>query len=233
MESSSVNSASITSPQLETLKTNTTNTSTNATVIDLFNTFLAPLNLAPPKSDSDYDESGSEETEEDRPSAVCLMETCDTNRRQTFLLFSSKTTPQLLDTNPADTQELPCVPFWRTLTSSPTRILFSIAVPSSDGWENEEAVHWFNGFAVDSDMFVQFPKTAGWGSKDLTTALLAVLEAGQDIIKAAMVWLIVRRDPDELENLVHALMYAGFEADEVPAGVCIDDDDYLAMSMKI
>jgi hypothetical protein len=143
--------------------------------------------------------------------------------------------------------------FWRrVMASSATTAdysdgeLVSVAVPSSEGWEDQDDIHWFYGFTHPTttlpttttttnqhqkDLFVRFPTTAGWDAKDLNASLLALIELGQEVCRCGRVWLVVRRNPDELENLVHTLMYVGFEVDD-PA-FAYDDERYLMLKLDL
>jgi hypothetical protein len=108
----------------------------------------------------------------------------------------------------------------------------AVAVPSSEGWEDVEDIHWFHGFTLSdargqSCLVVRFPTTAGWDAADLNASLLALIELGQDALKCDQIFLALKRNPDELENLVHTLMYVGFEVDDVD-GVA-EDCGYLTL----
>jgi hypothetical protein len=98
----------------------------------------------------------------------------------------------------------------------------AVAVPSSEGWEDEDDIHWFYGFTVKLDqekgLFVRFPTTAGWDSADLTASLLALIELGQEVLGCDHIYLCLKRNPEELGNLVHTLLYVGFEVDDAPIG---------------
>lgn len=97
-------------------------------------------------------------------------------------------------------------------------------------------VHWFYGFTLDlkeplqgeRGLFIRFPTTAGWDAHELTASLLALIEVGQEVLKCDQIYACVKRNPDELENLVHTLMYVGFEADAPPVGQELAEE-YLAL----
>ena len=131
--------------------------------------------------------------------------------------------------------------FWRKLTGAGDDAtlqhgdLLAVAVPSSEGWEDRDDIHWFYGFttttAPNKAVYIRFPTTAGWDAQDLNASLLALIELGQEVCQAQHVWLCVKRNPEELENLVHTLMYVGFEVDD-PTDFA-SSDDYLLLRLGL
>lgn len=98
-------------------------------------------------------------------------------------------------------------------------------------------VHWFYCFTLSypslsgtrKGLFIRFPTTAGWGSVDLTASLRALIELGQDTLDCDEIFVAVNKNPEELENLVHTLLYVGFEIYEPPFP--FDDDSYLTLKL--
>lgn len=111
--------------------------------------------------------------------------------------------------------------------------LVAVAVPSSEGWEDRDDIHWFYGFATVGNLYIRFPTTAGWDAKDLNASLLALIELGQQVCLAERVWLVVKRNPDELENLVHTLLYVGFEVDDKPEAFAVDEEHHLFLKLVL
>ena len=125
--------------------------------------------------------------------------------------------------------------FWRKLTGAgddaPHGDLLAVAVPSSEGWEDRDDIQWFYGFATATSVYIRFPTTAGWDAKDLNASLLALIALGEEVCRVGQVWLCVKRNPEELENLVHTLMYVGFEVDDPTE--FDGSDDYLFLRLAL
>jgi hypothetical protein len=154
---------------------------------------------------------------------------------------SSSTSNTLNSESPVDDD--PSIRFYRRLTmtsSVPGSLLelVAVAVPSSEGWEDVDDILWFYGFSCREQkdgadkkiLFIRFPTTAGWDSADLTASLCALIELGQDALDCDELFLAVKRNPEELNNLVHTLMYVGFEVDSPPFPY--DDNHYLTLKLE-
>lgn len=99
--------------------------------------------------------------------------------------------------------------------------VFVIALPYNGSWERNELI-LFPGFTARQDgklvMMVHFPRELPIEAQDFEGALSALLELAQDVLKADLLHVIVDNESEEMPDLVHTLLYVGFEvaADDAP-----------------
>lgn len=105
-------------------------------------------------------------------------------------------------------------------TKNQAEVVFVIALPLNGSWEPEELI-LFYGFTVRIQdkliMLVHFPRELPIEAQDFEEALSALLELAQDVSKAKLLYVIVDNESEEMPDLVHTLLYIGFEvADDAP-----------------
>lgn len=98
--------------------------------------------------------------------------------------------------------------------------VFVIALPLNGSWESEELI-LFHGFTIRRQgqliMLVHFPRELPLEAEDFEGALSALLELAQDVLKTNLLYVIVDNESEEMPDLVHTLLYVGFEvADDAP-----------------
>lgn len=99
--------------------------------------------------------------------------------------------------------------------------VFVLALPYNGSWERSELI-LFPGFTARKDgklvTMVHFPRELPIDAQDFEEALSALLELAQDVLKADLLHVIVDNESEEMPDLVHTLLYVGFEvaADDAP-----------------
>ena len=80
-------------------------------------------------------------------------------------------------------------------------------------------------------LFVKFPRAHGWLQDDFTTALVALLELTEEVLRCDRLFICLERDEAETNSLVRSLMFAGFHLAE-SFGPLVGHDPYLTLQYE-